>query len=147
MSTSVALPSPSKIAIPRRVNGLEEVFGRQPSHTVDLPDPAPLVRNLAVGVVLALLGEQRPEQFGRWVLPGVFEQVLRQYTRVAQRHNRMKVKPRRVPVSLGTTRVCAAGDGVVEASAVVHVGGRARAVALRLEGLDGRWFATSLTVL
>lgn len=147
MSTSVAFPAPSKMVIPRRVNGLEEVFGRQPSRTADLADPAPLVRNLAVGVVLALLGEQRPEQLGRWVFPGVFEQVLRQYTRVAQRNNRLRVKPNRAPVSLAATRLCDAGDGIVEASAVVHVGGRARAVALRLEGFDGRWFATSLNVL
>ena len=36
-------------------------------------------------------------------------------------------------------RVCEPADGVAEASAVVVDGGRVRALAFRLVGLDGRW--------
>ena len=43
-----------------------------------------------------------------------------------------------------TVRVCLPADGVVEASAVVVARGRVQAVALRLEGLDGRWRMTAL---
>jgi hypothetical protein len=35
-------------------------------------------------------------------------------------------------------------DGVAEACAVVDTGPRRRAIALRLEGLDGRWRCTQL---
>ena len=43
-------------------------------------------------------------------------------------------------------RVCLPADGVAEASAVVIDADRVRAVAVRLEGLDGRWRATALEV-
>ena len=39
------------------------------------------------------------------------------------------------------------GDGVVEACSLVHDGTRGRAIALRLEGIDGRWVCTALDVL
>lgn len=45
-----------------------------------------------------------------------------------------------------STRVCVLRDGVVEACAVVLDGPRVRAVALRLEGLDGRWRVTALQI-
>ena len=37
-------------------------------------------------------------------------------------------------------------DGVAEVSAVAHRGGRAHAVAARLEGIDGRWRCTALQI-
>ena len=37
-------------------------------------------------------------------------------------------------------------DGVVEACALVSDGGRLRAVAVRMEGLDGRWRVTALEI-
>jgi hypothetical protein len=40
-------------------------------------------------------------------------------------------------------RVCEPADGVAEAAAVVHGPQRTRAVALRLEGMDGRWRVTA----
>jgi hypothetical protein len=38
-------------------------------------------------------------------------------------------------------------DGVVEAVVIVQGPARTRAVALRLEGMDGRWRTTSLALL
>jgi hypothetical protein len=38
-------------------------------------------------------------------------------------------------------------DGVVEGVVVVQGPARTRAIALRLEGMDGRWRATSLALL
>ena len=38
-------------------------------------------------------------------------------------------------------------DGIVEAVVIVAGPGRTRAVAIRLEGLDRRWRATSFAVL
>jgi hypothetical protein len=40
---------------------------------------------------------------------------------------------------LRSIRVCEPADGVAEVSAVVQIGPRFRAMAARLEGLDGRW--------
>jgi hypothetical protein len=44
-------------------------------------------------------------------------------------------------------RVTQPVDGIVEAAIVVAGPGRTRAVAVRLEGLDGRWRASSFAVL
>jgi hypothetical protein len=43
-------------------------------------------------------------------------------------------------------RVCEPADGVAEASAVVVDGGRVRAQAFRLVGLDGRWRVEALQI-
>jgi hypothetical protein len=48
---------------------------------------------------------------------------------------------------VSSTHVFEPADGVVEATAVVVGGPRARAVALRLEGWDGRWRCTRLALL
>ncbi|MCF6735480.1 Rv3235 family protein [Blastococcus sp. KM273129] len=50
------------------------------------------------------------------------------------------------PVVVGPVRVCEPVDGVAEISAVAHRGGRAHAVAARLEGMDGRWRCTALQI-
>ncbi|HWU30368.1 MAG TPA: Rv3235 family protein [Microbacterium sp.] len=44
-------------------------------------------------------------------------------------------------------RVTEPVDGIVEAVVIVAGPGRTRAVAVRLEGLDGRWRASSFAVL
>jgi hypothetical protein len=45
-----------------------------------------------------------------------------------------------------SVRVTSPAPGVVEASAVVIGGERARAVALRLEVVRGRWLATAIEI-
>jgi hypothetical protein len=40
--------------------------------------------------------------------------------------------------------VCEIDDGVAEVTAVIRRGARTLAVALRLEGIDGRWMCTAL---
>ena len=45
-----------------------------------------------------------------------------------------------------SVRLCEPADGVAEASAVVVDGGRVRALAFRLVGLDGRWRVEALQV-
>jgi hypothetical protein len=50
------------------------------------------------------------------------------------------------PLVVGRVHVCEPVDGVAEISAVARRGGRAHAVAARLEGIDGRWRCTALQV-
>lgn len=45
-----------------------------------------------------------------------------------------------------STRVCEPADGVAEVSAVFRGSGRVRALAMRLQGVDGRWRVTALQV-
>jgi hypothetical protein len=41
---------------------------------------------------------------------------------------------------------CEPADGIAEASVIFALDHRVRAVAMRLEGLDGRWMTTSFIV-
>jgi len=50
------------------------------------------------------------------------------------------------PLVVGPVHVCEPVDGVAEVTAVARRGGRAHAVAARLEGIDGRWRCTALQV-
>lgn len=50
------------------------------------------------------------------------------------------------PLIVGPVHVCEPVDGVAEVTAVARRGGRAHAVAARLEGIDGRWRCTALQV-
>ncbi|BAS17199.1 hypothetical protein AHiyo8_55020 [Arthrobacter sp. Hiyo8] len=45
-----------------------------------------------------------------------------------------------------SVRVCAVNDGVYEASLVVSEELRSRAVAMRLEGINGTWRVTALEI-
>ena len=46
--------------------------------------------------------------------------------------------------SVRSVHVCEPTDGVAELAAVVRRGSRMAAIALRLEGVDGRWQCTAL---
>ena len=50
------------------------------------------------------------------------------------------------PLLIGHVPVCEPVDGVAEVSAVARRGGRAHAVAARLEGIAGRWRCTALQI-
>jgi hypothetical protein len=56
-------------------------------------------------------------------------------------------QPTRPAFTIGSTSVTQPRDGVIEAVVIVQGPARTRAVAMRLEGMDGRWRATSLAVL
>jgi hypothetical protein len=116
----------------------EEVdFGPLPTSTSDLPDAVRWARQMVQVIAEVLCGQRPATQLLRWTVPEVYEQVR---SRTAARH-RPGAAPLRGP-RVGTVRVCQPADGVAEAAAVVHGPQRARAVALRLEGLDGRWRVT-----
>ena len=112
---------------------------RQPTRSAELPDPRRWAVRLAQGIVEALHGHRPLQQLIRWTDEPVYRLLERR--RSVQRAG---TGPRPLVRSM---RICQPGDGVVEASAVVETGGRCRALAMRLEGLDGRWRCTALEIL
>lgn len=124
----------------------EEFFDFQPCSSAALPDPEPLIENLATGVIEILLGVREVEQIARWVTESTYE-LLRKRA-LAARRSRAVRRQREVPgFAIGSVRTCHPADGVVEGVVVVRSAVRTRAVAIRLEGLDGRWRATWVAVL
>lgn len=124
----------------------EEFFDFQRCSSAELPDPEPLIENLARGVIEILLGVREVQQIARWVTESTYEQLMRRA--LTARRARALRRQRQVPgFAISSVRTCHTADGVVEGAVVVRSGGRTRAVAMRLERLDGRWRATAIGVL
>ncbi len=115
-------------------------FGPRPTATRELPPVSEWGRRLVQVVVEVMCGQRPPAQLVRWTSQEVYAEVLSQ-TLPAPRPG-APVTRRRPRVS--SVRVCEPVDGVAELSAVVHGQYRVQALAVRLEGRDGRWQATAL---
>jgi Family of unknown function (DUF6459) len=119
----------------------EQLFGAQATRRSDLPDPRPWAGHVAQALVEVMAGARPAPQLLRWTTPEVYAVVAR---RAAVSARRGLPATRRATVR--SVRVCEPADGVAEASAVVIDGGRVRALAIRLVGLDGRWRVEALQV-
>ena len=125
----------------------DDFFGLQPSSTEDLPDPIPMAQNLARRVIEVLAGARDIEQISRWVSDDVYMHILKRVvisTRARRAKNQSIVRPN---FAVGKTFLCEPRDGVVETAVIVEGKARTRVVAIRMEGLDGRWRATAIGVL
>jgi Family of unknown function (DUF6459) len=125
----------------------DEFFGQQPSSRVTLPNPTPLIENLARCVIEILAGARDLEQIARWVSDDVYRHLLKRVvlsTRARQAKGRAATRPN---FTISSTSLSEPRDGVIEAVVIVRGRARTRAVAVRLEGLDSRWRATAINVL
>jgi Family of unknown function (DUF6459) len=128
---------------PQDLPGTDAFFAPQPTPSTALPDPAVLTRSLVQAVVEVLGGVRPAAQLLRWLSADVYAGVQRRAA-LAARIRGGRAPARRVVVR--HVRVSVPRDGVAEAAVAVRDGDRVRAVALRLEGLDGRWRVTALEV-
>lgn len=119
-------------------------FGPQPTSSCDLPDPGATCSALIQAVIEVLAGTRPASQLARWLSSDVYAAVSRRAA-LGTRMRRGAAPTARHAVVRGV-RVCEPTDGVVEGSAVVVEHDRVRAVAVRLEGMDGRWRATAVEV-
>ncbi len=126
---------------------LSEFFAPQPTRAADLPDPEPLLRSLTQGALEVLAGVREVDQLARWFSEDAFRALVTRANLSARARSARGVAPARPSFRILSIRHSAPADGVVEAVIVVVGPGRTRAVAMRLEGLDGRWRASSLAVL
>ena len=126
---------------------LHEYFAPQPTPRSELPDPAPLLRSLTQGVLEVLAGVREVDQLARWFSEDAYRTLVARANLSARARSARGVAPARPTFEIRSIRVSEPVDGVVEAVVVVAGPGRTRAVAIRLEGLDRRWRASSLAVL
>jgi hypothetical protein len=114
----------------------------QPPEIDGLPAPAPWVARLAPAIIEVAAGERPAGQLTRWVTRDIRETLARRGA-AALRHPAGKD---RAPICrrVRSVRVTSPAPSVIEASAVVIGAVRARAVALRLEAVRGRWLATAV---
>ncbi|SOD93669.1 Rv3235 family protein [Blastococcus haudaquaticus] len=123
----------------RVVGGPDADFGPSFSTRADLPEPRDTGRRLIVCALEALTGRRPLTQVRSMVSLGVF-------TALSQGRRPRWCTEGSAPLLVGPVHVCEPVDGVAEISAVVRRGGRAHAVAARLEGIDGRWRCTALQI-
>ena len=145
------VPSPS-LSAPRSSRAgtaleVEEYFAPQRTPSQALPDPEPLLANLTIGVLEVLAGVREADQLARWLGEDAFRALVTRSNLSARARSARGVAPARPSYRIVSTHVSSPADGVVEGVVITAGPARTRAVAVRLEGWDGRWRATSLAAL
>lgn len=113
----------------------DEVFDVVMTARRHLPAPAPHAGRLVRAILEALTGRRSLTQLVPWLTTEVYDEL------------EVSIDPDRIRGFAGRTRrliVSEPADGVAEVTAVVQRGVRTTAIALRMEGRDGRWVITAL---
>jgi hypothetical protein len=115
-----------------------------PHADAPLPDPERWAAMIGQAVVEILAGRRPPTQVVRWLDSQVYERVRRSADALKAKEG---VRRAGAPVRVRRVRLGPPAEGRVEAVVVVDDAVRCRALALRLEALDGRWLCTALDVV
>jgi hypothetical protein len=119
--------------------GAPDEFGPRPTRRAALPAPRTWAGRVVQAIVEVLAGMRPATQLVRWTTEEVYEQISSRV--LPARGCDVEGPPRGVVRSL---HVSEPADGVAEVCALVRRGARSTAVALRLEGMDGRWQCTAI---
>jgi len=114
-------------------------FGPRPTRRAALPSPRTWAARVVQAIVEVLSGVRPATQLVRWTTEEVYEQISARV--LPGRGGDVEGPPRGVVRSL---HVSEPADGVAEVCALVRRGARSTAVALRMEGMDGRWQCTAI---
>ncbi len=126
---------------------LSALFAPQRTSSHALPDPEPLLRNLTLGVLEVFAGVREVDQLARWLTEEPYRKLVVRANLAARARSARGLPAKRPVHAILSLRHSSPADGVVEGVVVVQGPARTRAIALRLEGMDGRWRATSLALL
>lgn len=126
---------------------LSEFFAPQRTPTTALPEPEPFLRNITRGVLEVLAGVREVDQLARWLTEDAYRKLVTRSNLAARARSARGVPARRPVHTILSVHHSSPVDGVVESVVIVQGPARTRAVALRLEGMDGRWRTTSLALL
>jgi hypothetical protein len=125
----------------------DDYFGIEFVNSDELGDPRPVLAFLAQSVIETLAGIRDIEQCARWLSDGVCQQLRQKSLASSRSRAESSVKAMRPNLVVGKISVFIPRPGVIEGVVIVHNIGRARAVAIRLEGYNNRWRAKSVAVL
>ena len=110
-------------------------FAPQPTSAASLPEIKPLIHQFIHNVLEIWAGRRSSQQL----------QTVCHYTIYSQLQHATGSLPEIGRVR--KTRITEPLDGICEATVTVRFGDRLRVVAIRFEGLDGRWLCTCLTLI
>ncbi|WP_019182245.1 Rv3235 family protein [Microbacterium yannicii] len=143
-------PTPAGTArVPHAPRGAElsEFFAPQRTPSTALPDPEPFLRNLTRGVLEVFSGVREVDQLARWLTEDPYRKLVTRANIAARARSARGIPAKRPVHAILSVHHSSPADGVIEAVVVTQGPARTRAVAVRLEGMDGRWRATSLALL
>src|SRR5262249_3806692 len=124
--------------VPLLAGSADELFGPQPTARRDLPEPRTWAARVTQAIVEVLGGLRPLPQLTRWTTTAVYEEISHlPFLPPGAAGPRMILR---------SVHVAEPADGIAEVCAVVRTGRRCSALALRLEGLDGRWQCTVLVL-
>jgi Family of unknown function (DUF6459) len=142
-SLALAFPPPTRVSVPLRLvppAGGVAATG-EPSRRDLLPDPRPWTARLAQAIAEVLAGARPASQLSRVATLDVLRLLERGSGRLGARADGPPQRP-----IVGSVHISEPRDGVAEACAVVDTGPRIRALALRLEGVNGQWRCTAVHI-
>lgn len=123
-----------------RLRAEADSFAVRPTGRHELPEPAAFARRLVIGVIETATGRRSASQLRHHTSPTVQAGLSRDAGRISRLGSAQR------PATLHSVHISEPADGVAEVAAVLRVGDRFRALALRLEGLDGRWRCVRLQI-
>ena len=126
---------------------LNQYFAPQRTSTADLPDPETFLRNISRGVLEIFAGVREVDQLARWLTEDAYRKLVTRANLAARARSARGIPAKRPVHQIVSVRHSSPADGIVEGVVIVRGPSRTRAVALRLEGMDGRWRTTSLALL
>lgn len=126
---------------------LSEFFAPQRTPSTALPSPEPFLRNLTLGVLEVFAGVREVDQLARWLTEEPYRKLVTRANLAARARSARGMPAKRPVHAILSVHESSPADGIVEAVVVVRGPARTRALAVRLEGMDGRWRATSLALL
>ena len=107
----------------------------------ELPPPRVFGARLVQHLTEATSGERPLAQLAPYLSRTVYHRLERHFATTVRGAGASGPDNR---ANVRSVHVCEPTDGVAELAAVVRRGGRMAAIALRLEGVDGRWQCTAL---
>ncbi|MDP3972265.1 MAG: Rv3235 family protein [Candidatus Nanopelagicales bacterium] len=117
------------------MDDIDDFSERRATPTRELPEPVAWSARLAQAIVEARSGIRSPQQLSRWTTRAILTDLRAAHRSVREREA--------IQVRVRSVHASQPADGVVEATAVVSWGTRHRALALRMEGWDGKWICVS----
>jgi hypothetical protein len=133
---SVDLAAPSML----RLRETADRFAPQATGRDHLPELTVFARRLVIGIIETATGRRSAAQLSQHTAPAVQTGLARDAGRI----RRLGTAQR--PATLHSIHLSEPADGVAEVAAIVRIDSRFRAIALRLEGLDGRWRCVRLQI-
>jgi len=142
----VAKPPTKKRVIKNSLDAAE-FFGRQYTSSKDLPNPESSLMSLATGVIEVISGTRQIDQLARILSDGVYQAISSKAIEARNSRESRGEKARYQNIRVHAIRNQSPRDGVIESVVLVDIHERTRAVVIRLEGINSRWRATSVSVL